>query len=139
VAAINGIQTPYEYIFDFMGDNKKNEAKKEIETAMAQAESIRLGFYDGHFSFRNRKDHPGLQCADLAAWTNYHFSRFAFTQAKMHSIAEETFWDYESFRNGEWINAMAQRPEDLKNWAERELADVRSQERRRQWIIDHPR
>ena len=137
-AIVNGIQTPYEYVFDYMGNNKRNEAKREIESVMDQAESIRPGFYQGHFAFRSRRDHPGLQCADLTAWANYRLACSVLDSGKPNSIADETFWDYEEFRKGEWMMAMIQTPAHLKDWADREIADPRSQERRRQWLLKHP-
>ena len=138
-ADCNGIVGPYEFLFDCMGRSKRNAAKKEIESVMAQAESVKPGFYERHYAFRDRKEHPGLQCADLAAWTSYRFACFAFNDAKIHPIAEETFWDYHHHLDGQWMAAVTQRPENLKDWAERELADPRSQDRRRQWLLSHPR
>ena len=124
---------PFEYIFDSMGRDKRNAAKQEIEMVMAQAESINPGRYEGHYSFKNRKDHPGLQCSDLLAWSSYQISCNAFKGKHLHPIAEDTFWDYEKYHSKTWMFAITIRREDLEDWANRERADIRSQDKRRRW------
>jgi hypothetical protein len=39
---------PFEYVFDCMGNDKKNERKQEIEMVLAQADSLVAGRYLGH-------------------------------------------------------------------------------------------
>jgi hypothetical protein len=130
-----GVSTPFEYIFDWMGSStKRNAAKKEIEVVMAQAESIRPGYYERHYSFRHRKDHPGLQCADLLAWSCYQFARSAALKLPTNLIARETFWDYDAFDNQRWLIAVTQKREDINEWAKKEMADPRSQKRRGEWL-----
>jgi len=68
---IEGVKEPFEYIFDWMGNPKRNKAKQEIELVMAQAEYQNPGLFEGHFSFRKRQQHPALQCVDLIAWSYY--------------------------------------------------------------------
>jgi hypothetical protein len=128
--------TPFEYIFDWMGEKKKNKnpSRSEIETVMAQAESLRPGRYEGHYSFRKRHDVPALQCTDMLAWTCYQFALNAYIQTPLKPIAEESFWEFERHRKNEWLTAGAQLPENLKKWADAELADPRSQKRRREWL-----
>jgi len=128
---------PFEYVFDCMGNDKKNKAKREIEMVMAQADSVVPGRYLGHYSFRNRIDHPGLQCVDLLAWSSYQFSLNAFTKKRLHPIAEDTFWDFEKHLYETWMFAVTIRREDLEDWARRERADPRSHEQRRRWVERH--
>lgn len=127
-------RSPFEYVFDCMGADRRNAAKKEIETVMAQADSEYPGRYEGHYSFRNRKDHPGLQCSDLLAWSCYQFACHSFRGKYLHPIAEDTFWDYEKYRYGTWMFAITQRKEQIKEWADKERADPRSLAKRRKWV-----
>ncbi len=136
-AAINSVSTPFEYVFDWMGEKRRNGARREIETVMAQAESLRPGFYEGHYSFRKRKEHPGLQCADLLAWSCYQFSRSPILGVATNLHAWQTFWDYDNFKEKKWMVAVTQKKEDIRDWANLEIADTRSQERRRNWLAAH--
>ena len=130
-------KSPFEYVFDCMGSDKRNVAKREIETVMAQADSVNPGRYEGHYSFRKRSDHPGLQCSDLLAWCSYQVSCNAFKGKRLHSIAEDTFWDYETHLYNTWMFAITIKRSDLEDWAIRERVDPRSLEQRRRWIKDH--
>jgi hypothetical protein len=136
-AHLNGISTPFKYLFDWMGETKRNEAKREIEIVMAQAESVRPGFYEGQYQFKKRQNHAGLQCVDLLAWSCYQFGRSAIFQTPCHPLAWESFWDFDSYKEKSWLYAVTQKPEDLKDWAERESTDERSQRRRRLWLETH--
>ena len=127
-------KAPFEYVFDSMGSDKRNQAKHEIETVMAQAESLIPGRYEGRYSFRSRKDYPGLQCADLLAWSTYQFSRHAFKGTPINPIAEDVFWDFEKHLCQTWMFAITIRRDHLQDWANRERADPRSQAQRRKWM-----
>lgn len=135
-AVFNRVDTPFEFVFDWMGENsKRNEAKLEIEAVMAQWELVKPGFFAGHFSFRRRKITPGLQCSDLLAWSCYQFARSAYLKTPAHTVAWETFWDYEShLRDREWLRAMIQTREQLEDWVKRENADELRKQRRRDWL-----
>jgi Protein of unknown function (DUF3800) len=128
------LDAPFEYIFDWMGENKRNKARQEIEIVMAQQESLREGFYDGKYSFRKRKDHPALQCTDLLAWTCYQFARSAYLKSPTHPIAWQTFWNFDGHQDQRWLGAFFQSREQIKEWAEREAADVERVNRRKAWI-----
>lgn len=136
-ALLNGISIPFEYLFDWMGESKRNSAKREIEIVMSQAESVRAGFYEGQYQFKKRRNHPGLQCVDLLAWSCYQFGRSAIFQVPCHPLAWESFWDFDAHNQKNWLHAVTQKPEDLKIWAEQESADERSQRRRRLWLDAH--
>ena len=131
------ISVPVEYVFDWMDEG--SPSRKEVETVMAQAESIRPGRYKGHYSFRRREEIPGLQCADMLAWSCYKFAIFVYDKIPLTEIGETSFWDFENFQDGEWMSAVAQKREDLKIWVQNEINDPRSQERRRQWILNNPK
>jgi hypothetical protein len=127
-------KSPFEYVFDSMGSDKRNVAKREIETVMAQADSVIPCRYKGRYSFQNRGGHPGLQCADLLAWSCYQFSCNAFKGTRLHPIAEDTFWDFEKYRFKTWMFAITIRREHLEDWANRERAGPRSLEQRTRWV-----
>jgi len=59
---------PLEYVFDWMG---KDERKEEIETVMAECAKSNPGFREDCYGFKRRAKTPGLQCADILAWTCY--------------------------------------------------------------------
>jgi hypothetical protein len=131
-------KTPFEYVFDCMGTNtKRNAAKKEIETVMAQADSLTPGRYEGHYSFRNRQDHPGLQCSDLLAWSSYQWSCSRFKGRPLHPLAEETFSEYDAYRDNTWMFAITLTKDQLEEWAEKERADPRSIAQRQKWMQEH--
>jgi hypothetical protein len=132
-AVFHNVTEPFEFVFDWMGESKRNEAKREIETVMAQWEAMKPGFFDGHYSFRKRQLTPGLQCSDLLAWSCYQYARSAFYRSPIHPIAWETFWDYDAFKNRGWITAITQTREQLQHWVELEAADDVRKERRRKW------
>lgn len=133
-ALLNKIETPFEFVFDWMGDSKRNEAKREIETVMAQQEITRPGFFEGRYSFRKRTEHPGLQCSDFLAWTCYQYARSAYYQSPMHPIAWDAFWDMDRYRNQGWLYALTQTREQIRAWVASEAADEIRKARRRSWI-----
>jgi hypothetical protein len=136
-AVSNRFNQPFEYVFDWMGEQKRNKAKQEIEEAMAIWEEMKPGFYKGHYSFRRRKDHPGLQCADLLAWTCYQYARSICAKLPTHPIAWQTFWDFDSHLNQNWIGAFIQTREQLRAWAEDEASDPIRIERRKTWVENY--
>ncbi len=133
-----GASDRLEYIFDWMGENRRNAAKKEIEVVMEQAEILNPGRYAGRYSFRKRQTIPALQCTDLLAWTCYQFARNVFMKTPLHPIAEEGFWEFDNRKDRQWMFAVSQVRKQLKEWAAKELADPRSQQRRKEWLESHP-
>jgi hypothetical protein len=113
-----GLDTPIEYIFDGMGNDKKNSRKKEIEAVMSKAEERRPGFYKGHYFFRSSKDNPGLQCADILAWSCYQFALSKLTKIPPKKIGVDGFWDFEKYQpiGINWLYAIVQTREQLQNW-----------------------
>ena len=114
---------PLEYKFDCMGKDKKNPKKKEIKTVMAKAEIRRPGHYNGHFSFCCAKQTPGLQCADILAWTCYNFAMLSIVGSPVHEIAKEGFAEFQAYSpcNVQWLQAIVQTREQLTNWVAQEM------------------
>ena len=110
---ITDMKVPLEYVFDWMDNRSQREAKREIETVMAQAESIDPGRYT-HSSFRKRQDIPALQCTDMLAWTCYQFALHAFKGVELGTIAAQSFWDFDSHRN-EWLTAITYKRKQLSD------------------------
>ena len=133
------IDTPFEFVFDWMGESKRNESKREIESVMAQQERGKPGFYEGRYSFRKRAEHPGLQCSDFLAWTCYQYARSVYYQSPMHHIAWDAFWDMDKYQNQTWLHALTQTREQLSAWVESEANDEVRKERRRSWIEQNKR
>jgi hypothetical protein len=136
-AQYHRIETPFEFVFDWMGPNKKNEARREIETVMALQESMKPGFYEGHYSFRRRADHPGLQCSDFLAWTCYQYARSVYYQSPMQLIAWDAFWDMDGHQKQTWLYALTQTREQLSAWVASEANDEVRKERRRVGLQVH--
>jgi Protein of unknown function (DUF3800) len=132
-ASSEGIEAPFEYIFDWMGDDKRNRPKAEIHTVMAQAEFLRPGRYQGHYAFRHRADTPALQCADLLAWSCYTYALHVMVGGNLARLPEKSFEVFRRHKNEKWLTAIGQKKEQLKRWAEKELNDPRSQKRRKEW------
>jgi Protein of unknown function (DUF3800) len=69
------IKNPHEYVFDW--SERTDRGRKEIESAMDQAQFFTtergMGGDFTHYSFRRRKDVPGLQCVDVLGWTCYQY------------------------------------------------------------------
>jgi len=142
------IADPLEYVFDWM--KKGDESRHEIETVMAQAEytATEKGMAGEYlnYSFRQRKDVPGLQCVDCIAWTCYQFGQFIFRKKPLPPLAQIA-WDDLCSRNGpgtvagikkssgplDWFCAGAVTRSNLEQWIQKELADEESLNRFREW------
>ncbi len=142
------VTDPLEYIFDWM--KKGKERREEIETVMAQAEYTAgekgmAGEYL-NYSFRQRKEIPGLQCVDCIAWTCYQYGQLVFRNKPLHPIAD-AIWDDLCSRNGpgtiadvkkssgplDWFCAGAVTRSNLEEWIQKELADGISLTRFKDW------
>jgi len=122
-----GIKYAMEYVFDWMGEKRRNPRRKEIEDVMDQAEEDatakgHIGEYS-NWSFRYRKDVPGLQCVDALAWCVYQYGMMAFCNKPLIRDAEIAWADFEKHRGGRWGFDVTVTREHLKEWVEKELAD----------------
>lgn len=139
------VAEPYEWIFDWM--EKRDPARKEVEAVMDQSEEEAqrqrgvFGEYS-HFDFRRRATLAGLQCADLIAWTNYNFALEKFRNIAVNPFAQTAWNDFHSMPVGssasihkllEWNFCVTIKPDHLKEWARKELADGRSLVSFREW------
>lgn len=125
-ATRNGLDSPLQYVFDGMGNNKSNPAKKEIEAVMAKAEERRPGYYKGHYAFGRSKDTPGLQCADILAWSCYQFALSKLTNTPLKEIGVDSFLDFDGHwpKGIKWLLAIVQTREQLENWVIEKLRDT---------------
>lgn len=129
---------PYEWVFDWM--ERKDPARKEVETVLEQAEEMAVlergvsGEYT-NYSFRRRETLAGLQCADLVAWTNYQFALEKFKGTPTPPFAKTACDDFASMQARsvpsinkvmEWNFSVVIKRDHLEDWVKRELADGRS-------------
>lgn len=96
---------PLEFVFDWMKEG--DERRREIETVMEQAEHLasdmgRHGEFT-NYSFRLRKEIPGLQCVDCVAWTTYQYALLAFRKKPLHPFAKIA-WDDFCSRNRQRVS-----------------------------------
>jgi hypothetical protein len=117
-----------EYIFDMAGKSER----QEIDAVMQHAEELHPGKFMGHYAFRNRRDHPALQCADLFAWTCYQQSLLKFRNKEPPPFARES-WNH-FCKNDQWCGAWTALPEQLKDWVSRIYADPEELQRIRRSI-----
>jgi hypothetical protein len=92
---------------------------------MAQYDALCPGLFLDHYSFRDKKNVPGLQCADILAWTGYGMARLAFRSVPVNKIADESFNDFSKHLDGNWLNAMTIKREDLLDALKPDMADAR--------------
>lgn len=85
-----------EFIFDYL----EGKPRAAVEKALADMETRYPGIYEGHYSFRKRKDWASLQCVDLLAWSCLAAARLTFERTPIHPIAEKTIREYRNFRDG---------------------------------------
>jgi hypothetical protein len=122
---------PFEFVFDWM---EESESKAEIIAAMDRAEFVsieagRSGEFN-NYSFRRRKDIPGLQCVDAVSWICYQFSLFAFRRKPLHEFGEIGWQDFGgNLEQGGWLWAVTIRKEHLQAWVAKVLADPQEMER----------
>lgn len=119
----------FEYVFDWMETG--SDERTEVEAAMARAEEVAIE--DGmagefaNFSFRRRKDIPGLQCVDCVSWTAYCFSLFAFDNKPRHPFAEIAWEDFEGPLEADgWLGAITIKREHLEKWYANVMSDPKN-------------
>jgi hypothetical protein len=129
----NKIRTPFEFVFD----HAEGRDRKSIEMLMAQFESVYSGQFEGHYSFRKRKDVPALQCADLLAWTCYVKSRLRFNRVPMNEIARESYNDFSNHSDGHWLDALTYGREALRTAVSLDIADINGERMQREWYRNY--
>jgi hypothetical protein len=121
----------FEYVFDWMAEG--SEERIEIETTMSRAEEMAID--DGNegefsnYSFRKRKEIPGLQCVDCVSWVAYRFALFSSRQTPLHPLADLGWKDFGGplHRNG-WLGAITIERHNLKKWYEEIASDPKNME-----------
>jgi hypothetical protein len=107
--------TPMEYIFD----TASKEEKRDIQEAIDYSEAVYPAHFSGHYSFRSRKEVPGLQAADLYAWVNYQAAcdtRFGIPIKP----AAEKLWVPFIFRNEKkWSTIQSLHRKGLEMWVKK--------------------
>jgi hypothetical protein len=106
-----------EFVFDYL----EGKPRAAVEKALADMETRYPGVYEGHYSFRNRREWAGLQCADLLVWSCLAAARLTFERTPIHPVAEKTILEYRKFRNGEWISALAISRRELRRSIQKHL------------------
>jgi hypothetical protein len=125
-ANAQALTLPVEYIFDFMGQEKRNERKAEIEGVIESAEKSKPGFYLGHYAFRSRQQTPGLQCVDVVAWSCYRTALRVLRGASLPELARAGFGDFDEFQPAgrKWFMAVTQTRSQLEDWIHRTRAII---------------
>jgi hypothetical protein len=131
--AKRGIKEPFEFVFD----RADGRDKAEIEMLMAQFDSGSPGKFEGHYSFRNRGDVPGLQCADLIAWTSYSYARMAYLNSVMNRFAKESLTDFTGDSDSGWLKTLVYRSDGLRQAIKMDRADKQAEEARRLWYQNY--
>jgi hypothetical protein len=117
---------PLKYVFDW-AEPRSNE-RVEIETVMAQAESIfqqrgRPGEFTS-YAFRHRRDVPALQCVDAIGWTCYQQALIQFHKVPVHNLAAEAWTGCEAHLEHQgWLQCFTVRRDNLKKWISAEMTD----------------
>jgi hypothetical protein len=109
------IKPPLEFVFSW--EDVGSEKRKEIRTAMEQAEFFakkqgREGDFE-HWSFRRMKEVPGLQCVDVIAWCCYQFALLEFTGKPVHEFAKIGLDDFTKDR---WLRIRFSSREMIETW-----------------------
>lgn len=124
---------PVEYFFDW----QEGEPRHEIEKMMSMEESLRPGKYEGHYSFRKRKEVPALQCTDLLAWTSLSRARLVFENTPMNTHAERIRAKFNAHRNKSWLIGATVPRGDLAETIRRRLVNSLPEGQKREWYRLH--
>jgi len=127
---------PLEYVFDW--EKPGDPVRKEIETVMQQAEDMtgNKGEFK-HYTFRRRKELPGLQCADALAWTSYQYALKAFVKKPMTDDANAAWEDFRAHSDGDWRSALTVTRVNLEELVRKERDTGASLTRFRAWEARH--
>ncbi|MGA8152618.1 MAG: DUF3800 domain-containing protein [Terriglobales bacterium] len=107
--------TPMEYVFD----NASKEEKRDIEEAIDYSEAIYPSHFSGHYSFRSRKEVPGLQAADLYAWVNYQAACDTRLGIPIKPIAEKLWFPFILRNQKKWSTIQSLNRKGLEMWVQR--------------------
>jgi len=126
------VSNPFEYLIDWVDPKSERLRRNEIEMVFAQKESDFPGRFEGHYEFKKSRDFPGLQCADLLAWSCYQIALDAFNQKTPHPLGNEAFYDFERHRFN-WLFAMTMTKSQLSNWVSEQMSNPTLNHQRDEW------
>jgi uncharacterized protein DUF3800 len=106
---------PMEYVLD----NAAKQDKRDIREAIDYSDEIYPGHFAGRYSFRSRKETPGLQAADLFAWTGYQVGCNTRFDVPIKSPADKLWVAFTSKNNGEWSTIQSLNRKGLEMWVEK--------------------
>lgn len=123
-------QYPREFIFDRIGNKSTDTSRREIETVMEQAQwDAKQRGVEGdylNYSFRNRAELPGLQCADAIGWTCYCNALHLFLHRPLHELAALGWKDFRADQGASgWLAAIT----ILRSKLEKTMTEERTQKR----------
>jgi hypothetical protein len=118
---------PFQFVFDYMGEKRKNPRRREIVDVMDQAEENAVakggaGTFS-NYGFGRREEVPGLQCVDALAWTIYQYALFAFLKKPLNPEAAASMDHFGKYQSGTWGFDVTVTKEQLKTWFDKEIAD----------------
>ncbi len=113
-ACRTGVEHPLEFVFDWMDERSQKVEKQEIENSLARSEAARPGRFAGHYSFRNRKEVPGLQCVDLIGWTCYRFGLNVHGGPPLTELQNECWQEFSNLEKGEWLTSVGQTRQQIR-------------------------
>jgi hypothetical protein len=107
--------TPMEYVFD----NASKDEKRDIQEAVDYSEAIYSGHFSGHYSFRSRKEVPGLQAADLYAWVNYQAACDTRFSIPIKPAAEKLWFAFIFWNEKKWCTIQSLNRTGLEMWVKK--------------------
>lgn len=129
---------PFEFVFDWM--DVGTDRRCEIESVMVYSERAckeeqgHTGVYT-NYSFRHRREFPGLQCVDAIGWTAYRYAMSVAEPPPPEPRFLKVAWqDYggDLGPNG-WLRAFGFTRGLLQNWVTKDIADGRMMRRFARW------
>lgn len=106
---------PMEYVID----TPSKQEKIDIEEAIEYSDYIYPSHFVGHYSFRSRKDVPGLQAVDLFAWACYQAALRTRFGVPMNAIADELWTEFVMYKQEQWSEIQSLSREGLKAWVKK--------------------
>ena len=106
---------PMEYVFD----NAEKAIKRDLREAIDYSEAVHSDHFSGHNSFGRRKDVPGLQAADLFAWSCYQAALHTRFGHPMHPLARKIFDTFWLKNEGQWCVIQSLNREGIELWVKK--------------------
>lgn len=128
---------PLQYVFDWQDPKAEKTKRREIEAAIDQAEeaATEAGFSGEfrNFGFGNSKEIPGLQCADVLAWTAFQQALMVSGKKPMSEHAKTAWADFDFHRDPSWREVLTIRKSELQRWANDATAVAHTQDWFSRW------